>query len=55
MDNHSLAVGLRVKALIVFEVPKRSRPQEASYVAEPGITDDLFTSTERSVIHWHLR
>lgn len=52
--DHSLAKGRCVKGAIVFEVPKKTKPQEASYVVD-AFVDDSFEMNDGAVYYWELR
>jgi hypothetical protein len=52
--DHALAVGRCVKGSIVFEVPKRMRPKEATYVVDSFINDDTLEMTDGTVYFWKL-
>jgi len=54
--DHTLAVGRCVKGAIVFDVPKKPRPREVSYVAGPELdVDPALPTGEGSVTYWKLR
>lgn len=53
--DHQLASGRCVQGSIVFEVPKKSRPREVSYVADAEIAGELLADTKGSVTYWSLR